>query len=159
MFTYLHNSLKCRKLELEQEEPDIIFRSFIKRPVFVETLKKVRDDPESFYTGDMAKTIVEDVTSKGGIMTLDDLKSYKVKTREPLKMKLKDLTLHTMPLPTGGPILMHILGICKGTPSYLQKMISEHSLLPESYGNASAMNKTLLYLLFLYTETHIDVEI
>ena len=104
---------------MEQEEPDIIFRSFIKRPIFVETLKKVRDDPESFYTGDIAKVIVEDVTSKGGIMTLDDLKNYKVKTRESLKMKLKDLTLHTMPLPTGGPILMHILGICEGTPSYL----------------------------------------
>ena len=103
---------------MEQEKPEVIFKSFIKRPIFVETLKKVRDDPESFYTGDIAETIVEDVTNKGGIMTLDDLKDYKVKTREPLKMKLKDLTLHTMPLPTGGPILMHILGICEGVSSY-----------------------------------------
>ena len=98
----------------------MIFKSRIKRPDFARTLEKIRDSPNSMYDGEIAEEIVRDIKAKGGVMTTDDLKDYKVKEREPLSMKIGDLTLYTLPLPTGGPILMHILKICKGSLYKLQ---------------------------------------
>lgn len=99
---------------LKEEKPTMIFKSRIERADFARTLEKIRDDPNSMYEGDIAETIVADIKAKSGVMTLDDLKDYKVKEREPLSMKLGDLTLHTLPLPTGGPVLIHILKMCRG---------------------------------------------
>ena len=92
----------------------MIFKERIERRDYATTLEKIRDDPDSMYNGEIAETIIEDIRAKKGVMTLDDLKTYKVKEREPLTMKIGKLSLHTMPLPTGGPILIHILQICKG---------------------------------------------
>ena len=65
------------------------------------------------YDGELAKDIVNDVRSNGGVLTLEDLKKYQVKEVDPLKMEIKDLKLHTMPLPAGGPILIHMLLMAK----------------------------------------------
>ena len=45
---------------------------------------------------------------------MDDLANYKVVPRKVLETDLGDYTLHTMPSPTGGPIVSHILNIIKG---------------------------------------------
>ena len=36
-------------------------------PEFAKTLEVIRDNPEDFYTGELAKQIVEDVTAAGGL--------------------------------------------------------------------------------------------
>jgi len=133
-----------RKLVLKQEEPEIIFKSMIKRENFARTLEKIRDHPNSMYDGELAETIVNDIKGKGGVMTLEDLKDYKVKEREPLKAKLDDLTLYTMPLPTGGPILIHILRICKefnltkDDLSTKEKLIQTYHRIIEAFKFANA---------------------
>ena len=99
---------------LKEEKPDMIFKSKIKRPDFARTLEKIRDSPNSMYDGELAETIVSDIRAKGGVVTLEDLKGYKAKERHPVKMNMGSLTLHTLPLPSGGPLLIHILRICKG---------------------------------------------
>ena len=66
------------------------------------------------YDGELAMDIVNDVRSKGGVMTLEDLKQYQVKEVDPLNMTVKGLNLHTLPLPAGGPILIHMLLMAKG---------------------------------------------
>ena len=86
----------------------------IHRPKYAETLERIRNDPEDMYEGELAKDIIDDVRSKGGVMTLEDLKQYQVKEVDPLKMKIKGLDLHTLPLPAGGPILIHMLLMGKG---------------------------------------------
>ena len=48
-------------------------------PKLARTLERIRDDPEGFYNGELAKDIVQDIQDGGGIFTLDDLKNYKVK--------------------------------------------------------------------------------
>ena len=78
------------------------------------TLRKIASDPNDFYNGSLAESIVQDVQSKGGILTLDDLANYKVVTRKVLETDLGDVTLHTMRSPSGGPIVSHILNILKG---------------------------------------------
>jgi len=45
------------------EEGDILVN-----PEFAKTLEVIRDDPEDFYTGELAKQIVKDVKDAGGVL-------------------------------------------------------------------------------------------
>eukprot|EP00794_Sanderia_malayensis_P013926 gene13926-15377_t len=102
-----------RNLITHKNGSAITENSTIKRPNYAKTLETIRDNPNDFYTGDLAKMIIQDIQEKGGSMTLDDLANYQVKQREAIKMELDSLILHTLPLPSGGPILKHILSMCK----------------------------------------------
>ena len=74
---------------------------------FAETLKKVaKDGPKAFYEGDIAKMIVDEVNSSGGIMEMDDLKNYESVWRDPVRFKYKDLDIISMSLPSSGGILL-----------------------------------------------------
>eukprot|EP00794_Sanderia_malayensis_P013925 gene13925-15376_t len=103
-----------RALITQKDGSNITTDTIIRRPNYAQTLEIIRDRPDDFYTGNLAQTIVHDIKQKGGSMTLDDLENYQVVEREVISMPLGDLTLHTIPLPSGGPILKHILSICKG---------------------------------------------
>ena len=98
-----------RELLLDKDGSIISPGSTIHRPKYAETLERIRNNAEGMYDGELAKDIVNDVRSNGGVLTLEDLKKYQVKEVDPLTMKIKDLKLHTMPLPAGGPILIHML--------------------------------------------------
>lgn len=79
----------------------------IKNIKFAETLKKISEfGPKAFYEGEIADMIVRDVKKSGGIMTVDDLKSYKSVWRDPVKFKYKDLEVISMSLPSSGGILI-----------------------------------------------------
>lgn len=69
---------------------------------------------EPFYNGPMSKSIVKEVRAAGGVLTLKDLKNYKVEFRPVLKSKLDDMTLLSTPPPTAGPVLALTLNILKG---------------------------------------------
>lgn len=79
-------------------------------------MEKIRDDPESFYTGCLADDIVRDVQRAGGIITKDDLKNYKPKWKVALKSELDNMGLDffsTAP-PSSGAVITMILNILKG---------------------------------------------
>lgn len=88
--------------------------SVLKMPKFAKTLETIRDNPESFYTGELAKNIVKDIQENGGIITLEDMKAYKVVVRDPLTSKMGDYTWYTNPPPGSGAVLSLILNILKG---------------------------------------------
>ena len=77
-------------------------------------MEALSKNPESMYTGHIARTIVEDVQAKGGIITLEDTKNYKVTERIPISTEIGENTLYTLPPPNGGPVLMHIININEG---------------------------------------------
>lgn len=83
-------------------------------PKFAKTLERIRDNPEDFYNGELAKDIVQDVKDAGGIFTLDDLKNYKVKFKRPVNGTLGDDTWYSTPPPGSGAVLSLILNILKG---------------------------------------------
>lgn len=67
---------------------------------------------EGFYKNDLAKKMVEDVKGNGGIWSLDDLASYKVKLRSPNVTVYKGMRLVSASLPSsGGIVLTEILAI------------------------------------------------
>jgi gamma-glutamyltranspeptidase/glutathione hydrolase len=72
-----------------------------------QTLKRIRDyGQKGFYEGKTAQLIVEEMNRGNGIITLDDLKNYKAKTRTALQFKYKEYDIIGMPPPSSGGIII-----------------------------------------------------
>ena len=83
-------------------------------PKFAKTLERIRDNPDDFYYGELAKDIVQDIQDGGGIFTLDDLKNYQVKFRRPMNGAIGNYSWYSTPPPGSGVVLSFILNILKG---------------------------------------------
>ena len=88
----------------------------IRQPDLGQTLKAVvTDGAEVFYQGWIAQAIVDTVKKDGGVLTLEDLKSYKPIWREPLVGSYRKRTVITMPPPSsGGVALIEMLNVLEG---------------------------------------------
>ncbi|MGE2834456.1 gamma-glutamyltransferase family protein [Mycobacterium sp. SMC-4] len=78
-------------------------------PAYAKTLGAIAADPRSFYTGDIARGIVDAVadTSGGrtpGALTLEDLSAYTTRVREPLCVGYRGKHVCGMPPPSSGGI-------------------------------------------------------
>ncbi len=72
-----------------------------------ETLKLIqKNGAKGFYEGKTAKLIVEEMKRGNGIITLNDLKNYKVVERKPLTFNYNGNEIVSMPLPSSGGILL-----------------------------------------------------
>jgi gamma-glutamyltranspeptidase/glutathione hydrolase len=78
-------------------------------PAYSKTLGVIASDPQSFYTGDIARDIVASaVDTSGGrtpsLMTVEDLAGYTAKKREPLCAPYRGKEICGMPPPSSGGI-------------------------------------------------------
>ncbi|MCC5794646.1 MAG: gamma-glutamyltransferase [Chromatiales bacterium] len=70
---------------------------------------------DGFYRGPVAELLVAGVREGGGIWSLDDLASYRVVEREPVRSRFRDITLISAPPPSSGGIaLANMLNIISG---------------------------------------------
>ena len=70
-----------------------------------------------FYEGETAAAIVAEMQRGKGIISLEDLKNYKARERNPVTFKYKDYTIVTMPLPSSGGIcLRQLMGMVEDYP-------------------------------------------
>jgi len=73
--------------------------------------------PRGFYEGPVAEKLAKSVRDAGGIMTLDDLKSYQAVIRAPVRGSYRGYGIVSMPLPSsGGTVLLESLNILEGFP-------------------------------------------
>jgi len=73
--------------------------------------------PRGFYEGPVAEKLVKAITDAGGIMTLDDLKSYQPIVRPQVRGNYRGYDMVSMPLPSsGGTVLLETLNILEGFP-------------------------------------------
>lgn len=71
------------------------------------TLKRMqKNGAAGFYEGETAKLIVEEMQRGKGIITLDDLKNYTAKLREPLRFNYRDHQIISFAPPSSGGILI-----------------------------------------------------
>jgi gamma-glutamyltranspeptidase/glutathione hydrolase len=85
--------------------------------------------PRGFYEGPVAERLAKVVHDGGGIMTVDDLKSYQAIIRSPVRGSYRGYDIVSMPLPSsGGTVLLETLNILEGFPMTDMKQGSAPSL-------------------------------
>ncbi|KRR17302.1 gamma-glutamyltranspeptidase [Bradyrhizobium lablabi] len=85
--------------------------------------------PRGFYQGPVAEKLAKAVRDAGGIMTVDDLKSYEAVIRSPVRGIYRGYDIVSMPLPSsGGTVLLETLNILEGFPMPDMKQGSAPSL-------------------------------
>jgi gamma-glutamyltranspeptidase/glutathione hydrolase len=97
--------------------------------------------PRGFYEGAVADKLANGVRAAGGIMTADDLKSYRAIVREPVRGSYRGYDIVSMPLPSsGGTVLIESLNILEGfpMPSLQQGSVKSLHLLIEAMKRAYA---------------------
>jgi gamma-glutamyltranspeptidase/glutathione hydrolase len=74
-----------------------------------------RGGPNEFYEGQTARLIVEDMKRHNGLLTMQDLRGYVAKEREPLHGTYRGYEIVSMPPPSsGGAVLIEMLNILEG---------------------------------------------
>src|SRR3984957_10225858 len=85
--------------------------------------------PRGFYEGPVADKLIKTIGDAGGIMTLDDLKSYQPVIRAPVRGSYRGYDIVSMPQPSsGGVVLLETLNILEGFPMPDMKRGSAPSL-------------------------------
>ncbi len=84
-----------------------------KQPDLARTLGRLeRNGPREFYEGETARMIASDMRAHGGLITLDDLKAYKAREREPIRGSYRGYPIISMPSPSsGGVVLIEMLNM------------------------------------------------
>jgi gamma-glutamyltranspeptidase/glutathione hydrolase len=92
--------------------------TLLKQPELAASLETIaRDGARGFYEGEIAKKIVATVRGAGGVMTEDDLKSYRAVERPPLRGTYRGYDVISMPPPSsGGTHVIEMLNILEGFP-------------------------------------------
>lgn len=98
----------------------------VKYPQLAMTLERIMENGrDEFYTGETAIKIVEFLQKKGGIISMEDLKRYEVKWRDPISFSYRNLKVISMAPPSSGGI----------TLGQIMKIIEKYPLT--SYGHNS----------------------
>lgn len=127
----------------------------IKRNKLAETLEIIADEgADSMYSsnGTIAKRLIQEFKELGGIITMEDLTSYKTNWQEPVTTKLRgNYTLNTVPIPASGMVLSLILNILNDyephmSVSYLHKITEsfKYGYARRSFLGDETYNETFL---------------
>jgi gamma-glutamyltranspeptidase / glutathione hydrolase len=84
-----------------------------RQPDLARTLRRLQEKgPREFYGGDTARLIARDMEANGGLISLEDLRSYRPVERRPLRGTYRGHEILTMPPPSSGGIaLLEMLNI------------------------------------------------
>jgi gamma-glutamyltranspeptidase / glutathione hydrolase len=88
----------------------------IRQPQLARTLETLaKEGMAAFYTGGIARQLVDAMQKKGGLWTLEDLAGYRAIEREPLIGHYRGATIIAAPPPTaGGVALIEALNVLSG---------------------------------------------
>ncbi|ROW10671.1 hypothetical protein VPNG_05092 [Cytospora leucostoma] len=98
----------------------------ITRKRYADTLEKIaRHGADIFYKGELAESIVKTVQETNGILTLDDLRSYKVYSKQPISIDFRGFKLYSTGAPSSGSIMLSML---KTMEQYPQSDLADTNL-------------------------------
>ncbi len=100
-------------------------------PNFAETLDYLaKNGPREFYEGEIARSVADACTDRGGHLTVGDFESYKVQLRKPLSFSYRSFDIHTNPPPNaGGPLI-----------AFLLKLLEAFKIHPSDYASTRHLN-------------------
>lgn len=86
--------------------------SLVRNPDLGRTLRQIAaEGAETFYTGDLARRIVEDVRANGGILSAQDLSGLRVPETLPLEIQYRGWRIATPRPPAGGQFVAQVLKV------------------------------------------------
>jgi gamma-glutamyltranspeptidase / glutathione hydrolase len=88
----------------------------LRLPDLARTLQRISDrGAPGFYQGETAELIAAEMKAHGGLITVDDLKNYQAKKREPIRGTYRGYEILSMPPPSsGGTALVEMLNVLEG---------------------------------------------
>ena len=88
----------------------------LRQPDLAATLEAIRDrGADGFYQGRVAELIVAEMARGGGLISLEDLASYRAIWRDPVTISYRGHTIYSMPPASSGGVTMgEILNIMEG---------------------------------------------
>jgi len=100
------------------------------QPDLVNTLQTIADyGADTFYNGELADKLINDIQANGGILSKEDLKAYEVKIRKPVKGNFAGYDLIGMPLPSSGGIaVQEMLNVLKHVELDEQNLLTPQNL-------------------------------
>ena len=89
-----------------------------------------RNGPRAFYEGPIAEKIAAAVRGAGGLMTADDLKTYRAVERTPLRGTYRGYDIVSMPPPSsGGVLLLQMLNVLESYKLQARDAASMHLMI------------------------------
>jgi gamma-glutamyltranspeptidase / glutathione hydrolase len=76
------------------------------QPELAKVLERIKANPRDFYEGETAKLIAADMQAHGGLLSLEDLRTYEPTLRKPLRTTYRGHEILTMPPPSSGGIAL-----------------------------------------------------
>lgn len=105
----------------------------VRRGAYGDTLERLgREGASAFYEGDIADALVETTRAAGGILTRDDMRSYRAVVRRAEEGVYRGRRYYTGSFPSGGPILRHLLNVLDGFDDFAeagQTALTEHRFI------------------------------
>jgi gamma-glutamyltranspeptidase/glutathione hydrolase len=79
----------------------------LRQPDLARTLEKLASEGfDGFYRGDVAQKLLDSVAEEGGRWTAAELAGYRVREREPLRLRYRDWSITTAPPPSSGGVAL-----------------------------------------------------
>jgi len=112
----------------------LITSPVFKQPELARTLTLIADDPGQFYQGSIANQIVAQMAKSNGLISRDDLASYRAVWREPLTVKWREYEVISAPPPSSGGVALiqlllmrdfadsHFRDISHNSPAYIHNL-------------------------------------
>ena len=107
---------KSAEIFLVNGDPGMAHGADVVRQVeLAQTLREIaRNGPEAFYTGPVARQIVEFVQAQGGLLEMKDMAAYQPTVVPALRARFHDYDLLTGPLPCPGLMTLQSLKMLEG---------------------------------------------
>lgn len=102
----------CKAIHLHPEGRLYAVGELHRNPDMADTIEAIAaGGAETFYRGDLARTIAADLEANGAFVTAQDLAGYKTRTGDPVKGEYRGYTVASNPPPGSGVTLIQMLQI------------------------------------------------
>lgn len=88
----------------------------IQRPKLADTLELIAEEGvDTLYNnGTVARMLVSEIQELGGLITMEDFLDYNVRWEDSISTTFMNNTIHTVPLPASGSVLILMLNVLNG---------------------------------------------
>ena len=105
----------------------------IKDKKLANTLRRIAQDPDNFYNGELAEDIAADLAQVGSWINITDLNIYDVNITEPLKSDFDGKEFYFPKAQASGPILQLMLNILDGYELNKENHLTEVRLMDSQF--------------------------